>query len=1346
MPNSLKTILLLSHAHSDLLMLAKIKDSLPDGFSNVFGIDLQQHESSKKFEKDLRTHLTKASVVVMRVLGDSGSVPAMAEIMKFCKTKQVPLIVISGAGEPNADLACLSTVDSETLETSRLYFAGGGQSNLVQSLLFLSDRLLLTNYGYLEPQELPNHGFYSKENNEPETQLDRLRDKRHLGIVGIVFYRAHWLCGNTNFIDELVSALAEHNIGAIVVYTASLRAIDESSGLPFAYAMLQQCGIKCDAIINTTSFSTTDSNNYSKSASAFDSTDSVVPVFQAMTSTMTRLQWQDSNRGLSPLDTAMNVVLPEFDGRIITHPICFRSNNDCESTAPSKTESNKVSSATIYETVPDRISKLASLVARTVRLAKLANRDKKIAFVLTNSSSKASQVGNAVGLDAPASLMLLLKSLKTAGYSIAELPENGDELIHSLLDLCSYDETFLSEKQTRSCMGKISPREYSQFFQALPLSLQATMKAQWGEPPGSAYLDSGDNLLIAGLSLGNAVVILQPPRGYGMDPNAIYHKPDLPPTHHYAAVYQWINEKFKADAVVHVGKHGTLEWLPGKGVGLSQECFPDALFGDTPLIYPFIINDPGEGTQAKRRSHAVIVDHLTPPMTTADTYGELAKLVQLVDEYYQVELLDPAKLPLLQKQIWDLVQEASLNHDLEALIGHELSEHEHEHSNEQHEHDHDHDHEHGHEHPHSHQGQLELNQEGIPSSLASMDAVKISHLIQEIDGYLCELGAAEIRGGLHILGQVPEGDALTDMLVALTRLPNLDAPSLPAAIGAYFGVNLDALLSHPGQKLDKKFSLLEDHCKRELVTASDFIEEINKLSWQLLSKLADFGFSEQSAALATESILGTETAKDTEHTKDTADIELVLSYVVRKLVPSLRATGEEINSILRALSGGFVAAGPSGAPTRGMAHILPTGRNFYSVDPRSLPSKSSWLVGKQLAEQVLSRYMKENGSYPESVSITAWGTSAMRTGGDDIAQILYLMGVEPEWQSESRRVVGLKVIELSELKRPRINVITRISGFFRDAFTHLINLIDDAVKLVIALDEPAEMNFVRKHFHLNENQLLATGISAEEASQRAVYRVFGSKPGSYGAGILGLIQEKNWKDDSDFASTYLNWGGYAYTREAGGIAAREDFATSLAAVQIAIHNQDNREHDIFDSDDYLQFHGGMIATIRSLTGRSPKQYFGDSSNPAASKVRDLKEEAYRVFRTRVVNPKWISGITQHGYKGALELASTVDYLFGYDATARIMDDWMYEQVAQEYLFKQSVREFIEKSNPWALRTISERLIEAKERGLWAAKAQTLGRLHSIFLESEALLEGRLEEEQEKYEQTKNREQGDKQIV
>jgi cobaltochelatase CobN len=450
-------------------------------------------------------------------------------------------------------------------------------------------------------------------------------------------------------------------------------------------------------------------------------------------------------------------------------------------------------------------------------------------------------------------------------------------------------------------------------------------------------------------------------------------------------------------------------------------------------------------------------------------------------------------------------------------------------------------------------------------------------------------------------------------------------------------------------------------------------------------------------------------------------VAVVLRFACERLVPALRQTSDEVANLLAGLEGRYVPAGPSGAPSRGMAHVLPTGRNFYAVDPRALPSMASWQVGQELAREVLDRYRAETGDYPEAVAISIWGTSTMRTHGDDVAEVLALYGVRPVWQKENRRVAGVEVIPLAELGRPRIDVTVRISGFFRDAFPHLIKLLDDAVALVIRADEPAEQNFVRKHYLAD----IAAGLP--DAERQAGYRVFGSKPGAYGAGLLPLIDERNWHDDADLAETYVNWGGYAYGPDGQGVEAHDAFRHRLAAVQVALHNQDNREHDIFDSDDYFQFHGGMIATIRALTGRQPRHYFGDTHDPARPAVRDLKQEALRVFRTRVVNPKWLESITRHGYKGGLEMAATVDYLFGYDATAGVAEDWMYEKVTEAYALDPAMQEFFARSNPWALHAIAERLLEAAQRGLWEQpQPEMLAALRDTLLHSETMQEQRSE--------------------
>lgn len=1298
---TLPCIALLTHADTDLMMLSRALPALPADFPAVIGLSLQQLDNEQCMEDWLSADLSEVRIIVVRVLGRLSNIAGFDALRQHAQLRGQHLIVLSGTGELNPEFTAVSTVAPTVLHQALSYFQAGGTGNIAQLLRFLADHLLLTGFGSEPANVLPEHGIYHPDLAEQSSLSDWLRwRKPDRPSVGITFYRAHWLSGNLGFIDALVREIESRGMNALPLYTASLRTLsDDAQQRSVALDFLRSEGVcHIEALINTTSFAVGDVNPSGPTLSGWSVaalTDLNVPVFQAITSSMEQHQWQSSVRGLNPLDAAMNVVMPEFDGRIVTVPISFKERRE-----------GLASEQPYYQPLQNRVARVVGIVARFVRLRQLANADKRIAFIFTNSNSKASQIGNAVGLDAPASLMAIFNAMQAVGYRINNLPTSADQLIHNLIDRASYDQHYLSAQQCRDAVGRVSAKQYAAWFAQLPDALQTRMVTQWGDPPGEAYLHD-DHLLVAGLELGNAFVALQPPRGYGMDLDAIYHQPDLPPTHHYYALYRWLSDTWGADAIVHVGKHGTLEWLPGKGVGLSADCFPDALLGDMPLFYPFILNDPGEGSQAKRRAHAVIVDHLTPPMTAADTYGALAQLGQLVDEYYQVEIVDPAKLPLLQQQIWELVKAANLDTDLKAILSHEHDDHDHEHEDE-HEHcDH-----------HAHEWNDELTAEGVPVSLAEMGGVDFAHLIENIDGYLCEIGAAQIRDGLHILGQAPRDMPLVDMLTSLTRLPNLDVPGLQAEVAHVIGLELNHLLQDKGQRLAHVPDALTRLADRAMVTKADALEVIDALCNKLYVTLHAHAFN----TARIEDSLG-ETFGDL--VGNYSRLQQTLHFACERLVPNLARTPDEIDNLLRGLAGEYIPAGPSGAPTRGMAHILPTGRNFYSVDPRNLPSHSAWRVGQQLAHEVLQRHLKETGHYPQSLSISVWGTSAMRTHGDDVAEILSLLGVRPVWQAENRRVTGIEVVPLNELGRPRIDVTVRISGFFRDAFPHLIDLVDQAVQAVILLDETPEQNFVRKHYLEELAQRLAKGMTQQDAEQRSQFRIFGAKPGSYGAGILPLINEKHWHTDADFAEAYVNWGGYAYTQYTHGLEAKDDFRQRLASVDVALHNQDNREHDIFDSDDYLQFHGGMIATIRSLTGRQPRHYFGDTQDPNRAVVRDLKEEALRVFRSRVVNPKWLQSIQRHGYKGGLELTATVDYLFGYDATAALMEDWMYESVAEHYALDPQMQQFFADSNPWALNAIAERLLEAAQRNLWVEpKADTLQALQQVYLSSETQLEAR----------------------
>lgn len=1291
---SQKTIVFVTTADTDILTADRALSglSLP-GFPQVQAFNPVALDTQNARDA-LLSAVENAGVVALRLLGGRRAMPEVFDsLLGLCRSRGIPLIACPGHQEWDEDLITACSVPPAELETVFSYLMRGGVPNFQNLFLFLSDTYLGSSYGHEAPEPVPWEGIYHpdvKEAIEVDAYIQRYF-KPGRPSIGLLFYRAHWMSGNLQFIDELVRRLEAQEVNVLPVFSFSLKHNPEEDGersRTLTEFMTNPDGsARVDCIVNTMGLAMSDLSQEGPTMASGWSVDFLdkldVPIIQGIVSTGTQQEWQESSLGLGPIDTAMNVALPEFDGRIISVPISFKE----EVASPVATALRQArgqgnpglvaNRLQRYVAQPDRMDYLARLAVKWANLRRKPNPEKRVAIIMSNYPTKDARIGNAVGLDTPASVINILNALKKAGYRVEDIPENGDELVHRIIERCSNDRDSLTEEQLSLAMGHVGSRQYNAWFRTFPKKVRDELKESWGDPPGKVYRTE-DRLAVAGLQLGNIFVGLQPPRGFGEHPISIYHSPDLTPTHHYIAYYRWIRDVFRADAMVHVGKHGTLEWLPGKGIGLSNACYPEVALEDLPLFYPFIINNPGEGTQAKRRTHATIIDHLIPPMTTADSYGDIARLEQLMDEHYQCQTLDPAKLPILESQIWEMVQKAELHRD--------------------------------------------LGVEAQPDDFGGF--------LLHIDGYLCEIKDAQIKDGLHTLGQPPTEDQLVGLLSALTRLDISGIPSLRRSIAEALGLDYPGLLADPGLPVNGNVPavLLNLDPESPVRSVGDVLERLESLCRQAYSRLQAGGFRPEGVSDVVAEILGNADAQT----------EGVLRYAAEAIYPALMRTTDEIDNLLRGLEGRFVPPGPSGAPTRGMANVLPTGRNFYSVDPKTLPSPAAWDVGKALGDALLEKYLREEGAYPEMVGIVVWGTSAMRTHGDDIAQVMYLLGVRPVWQPESRRVTGVEVIPLSELGRPRIDATVRISGFFRDAFPNLIYLLDRSVDLVASLDESPEDNYVLKHVREDLKQDRAgrsdghphsSGSGTDDEGERApsLYRIFGSKPGTYGAGILPVLDERNWETVQDLAEVYTAWGGYAYTQKDFGVNAREQFRLRFSQIVIAAKNQDNREHDVFDSDDYMQYHGGMIATVRALTGRNPRQFFGDSSDPSRARVRDLQDEARRVFRSRVVNPKWIESMKRHGYKGAFELSATVDYMFGYDATAQVVEDWMYEDVTEEYVLSPEMQEFFRQSNPWALRGIIERLLEAIERGLWEdPPPDMVDKLKELYLELEADLEARQE--------------------
>lgn len=1218
------TVLLLSTADTDLL--AARASGADYRIGNPVRMDA---------DDDLPALLDGTDIAVVRLLGGKR---AWEEGIAVLRASGVPAVLLGGEAVPDAELMAESTVPAGVVAESLAYLLEGGPANLAELARFLSDTVLLTGEGFGPPAPMPAYGVRGERASAPGRPT-----------VGVLFYRAHELSGNTGFVDVLCDAVEGQGANALPVFCGSLRGADD--GL---FALLE----RCDAVVATVLASGGTVASDASAGGADESWDVGalaaldIPVLQGLCLTSSRAAWETSDAALSPMDAAMQVAIPEFDGRLVTVPFSFKETGEGD--------------VPVYVADPERAARVAGIAVRHAALRHKPNAEKKLALVFTAYPTKHARVGNAVGLDTPASAVRLLDALRGAGYAVDGHPDDGDELIHRLIAAGGHDVEWLTEEQLRAAPARVPLSEYRRWFGSLAPELRAGMLEHWGEPPGSLYVDVGETgepeIVLASLRFGNVVIMIQPPRGFGENPIAIYHDPDMPPSHHYMAAYRWLERSFGADAIVHLGKHGTMEWLPGKGLGLSRSCAPDAVLGELPLVYPFIVNDPGEGTQAKRRGHATVVDHLVPPMARADTYGDLAKLEQLLDEYALVSDLDPVKAPAVRAQIWTLVKAAELHHDLRVD-----------------------------EQP---------------------DDTAFDEFVMHIDGYLCEIKDVQIRDGLHVLGGGPVGEARVNLVLAVLRASQVwggkaDAlPGLRAALAGAFGLVEKDLLAEPGApaRVPGTLAALVEGPSR---TASDAVDLLEQLCRRLAEGMEERGWGVPAASVLVSEVL---------RGHEVPDAVAVLEFAAREVVPRLARTTDEIGNVLRALRGGYVPAGPSGSPTRGLVNVLPTGRNFYSVDPKAIPSRLAWEVGQSLADSLVARFLQDTGGYPASVGLTVWGTSCMRTQGDDIAEILALLGCRPVWDDASRRVTGFEIVDSEELGRPRIDVTVRISGFFRDAFPHVVALVDDAVRAVAELDEPAGVNFVRAH---------ADQDTAEHGDRRrATARIFGSKPGAYGAGLLPLIDARNWRSDADLAEVYAVWGGYAYGRELDGRAARGDMEQAFRRISVAAKNIDTREHDLVDADDYFQYHGGMVAMVRHLTGASPTAYVGDSAVPDQVRTRTLGEETHRVFRARVINPRWMAAMRRHGYKGAFEMAATVDYLFGYDATAGVVDDWMYERLAAEYVGGAENREFMEKSNPWALRGVAERLLEAADRGMWAAPGpETLAMLRETYLRLEGELEG-----------------------
>jgi len=1226
-------VLFLTSASSDISALARVLDTQKQSFwhDGIRALPLDSLSHPAQIDHYLAVCTGETQLIVIRLLGGRGHWSYGLEQCCSWLANQPgrQLLVLAGTSEQDRELHSLSSQPEPFCDAMALLLREGGADNLQQWLDGLqwilstaSDKAFATDPPSLTLTASPDPDPYDWRQEEGPR-------------IGVLLYRAHRQSADVHWCDVLLEALRSQGLVPKALWVSSLRDLAVQRAVKDLYRQQD-----VELVITSTSFASVQFSEAGLGAPLWDELDR--PVLQMLSSGRSRDRWQDSFQGLDPIDLSLQVVLPELDGRITTRIGAFREVDRADErlcTAVKRLEPDDAG-----------LNWIAEHAKAWVRLRSTEAKQRSLALVLANYPLRNGRLANGVGLDTPASCLNILRWLRDDGFDLGErLPEDPELLIQQVLDGRTNDP----ESHTRPPMTYLPLSHYQHWWRSLPEVARSPILERWGPPENAVDLEPL-GFAIHGVRFGRVVVLVQPSRGYDADQLSDLHSPDLPPPHRYLAQYLWLREVHHCDLMLHVGKHGSAEWLPGKSVGLSPCCAPALALGAIPHLYPFIVNDPGEGSQAKRRGHAVILDHLTPPLGRAGLHGNMLSLESLLDEYIEASQLGSSRCAQIQQQLIQLL--------------------------------------------------IDLNWPMIETILAKQSSsADINDLLEQVETYLCELKEAQIKTGLHRLGEHPQPMQLAELLLAIARSPASDRPGLTQWMSRSIGLECDPWKDEDGALLsDQDRQILERHGCHQPRRLSDAVDWVEDQAEQLLLQLTDGdGLESHDPAKPLnncfQQLLSSETLPGP------------LQFIKTDLWPRLlQSASHEHRAVLAAAGGRRIASGPSGAPTRGRDDVLPTGRNFYSVDLRGLPTEAAWDLGRRSAEQLLDLYELEEGEPLRHLALSVWGTATMRNGGEDIAQMLALLGVRPVWDGPTRRMVDLELIPLTLLDRPRVDVTLRMSGLFRDAFPQLLAWVDRALSMVAGLDESD-----------SDNPLAAVTRSKGPQS-----RLFGSAPGSYGAGLQALMDSGQWERRDELGEAYLAWSSWRYDAEAIAHNDRAGLEQALQDVQVVLHNQDNREHDLLDSDDYYQFQGGLAAAVNRVSGRDPKLFFADHSRSERLRIHRLDREIDKVVRSRMLNPRWIEGMKQHGYKGAFEMGASLDYLFAYDATTGSVPDWCYEKIAESWLLAEDVKDFLLQRNPWVMRDMAERCLEAATRGLWAnPDASLLDAIRLLLLESERAVEG-----------------------
>jgi len=1207
--------------------------------------------------------IATADALILIPHGGSTSIAGLEQIIAASEACAIRHVQPSSSSTDDLQLCQQYASDFGTAAYRRrlLFLKNGGVANLINLYLDLANAAGRCQIAAAEPGEVPCEGIYHPARPDvPERdsylawQRQRLPDYDARPIIGIWFYHTYWINGNLNAIDTLIEEIEAQNCVPLAVFHRRLPDAELGNG-GAAYVVGE---IFCrngksliDALISPTLFSLAFAGDgMQQLLNEMD-----VPVLQMIITQNPAKVWRETLQAVTPQDVSMAVAQPEFDGALISTVGATHEIGDADAlTGGARIETRAL---------PERIRRIVGLAHNWARLRRTPPQQRRIAIIFHHYPPRNDRLGCAFGLDSFASVKALLDRMHAENYHLEQGYESADALAQALLSGLTSDRRFLpAAKMAERAAASIDPATAIAWHHEIGEIARQQQCRHWGEAPGTLFTHNG-NTLVGGLLNGNIYIGLQPPRGQieslaeaaDQSVSSSIHDPNLPPPHHYPAVYRWIRDSFGAHAVMHIGKHGSLEWLPGKSVGLSENCFPDLAIADLPNLYPYIVNNPGEGTQAKRRSYACILDHLIPAQTTADADDALAEIETHLEHFYQATSENPSRITAIAADLWQAVSKARLDDDLKLQHDDALAD---------------------------------------PAAFA-----------EAVHSYINEIAICSINNGLHIFGQPPQGQQFAETLAAMLRLPNDGVPSLPDAVAEAQSLDADKLRANRGA-----------YAPQYHMTNGQLLRRCQNQSVELLKQLQQAHWQPGAIDACLEQM----------NLPATPALKQVLQFAATTLRQNLERTSEELDMALHGLNGGFVPPGASGAPTRGRVDVLPTGRNFYSLDPYQIPNAQAWKVGQALAMAMIERYRQQHGRDPEQVAMVLWASPTMRTRGDDVAQVLYLLGVRPIWQAITGRVLGVEVIPASERSIARFDVTVRTSGMFRDAFANVMELIDEAVRMVAALNEPPQFNLLARNVRHESAELQHQGgLGGEDAWRQATLRVFSSQPGTYGSGVNSLLEASAWTSVEDLGKAYIDWSSYAYGQGVYGCYDRAAFQRRMAVCQVTIQNQDSRESDIFSCDDYNSYHGGMNAAVRLAGGNYAMSISGDSNDPRRPAVRSTAEEGKFIFRARVLNQKWIAGMKRHGYKGAGDMSRLVDIIFQWDATSGIIEPWQYQAVAETYALDADMQDFFRQHNPDALYNITERLLEAIRRGLWENPGEFADQLQSLYLEMEGELEERL---------------------